>query len=99
MTAKREPRSVFVSPSGHEEPLQRGHVVSYNLFHYIGLNRTIAGAVYIDRCSMGISVLRNLFVRICGDGSRFRRAIYANGASHLTVAENLLRRLRMRVRI
>ena len=37
MTAKREPRSVFVSPSGREEPLQREHAVSYNLFHDIGL--------------------------------------------------------------
>jgi hypothetical protein len=72
-----------------EEPLQRGHVVSHNLFHDIGVNRTIASAIYIDRCSMGITVLRNLFVRICGDGSRFRRAIHANGASHLAVVENL----------
>jgi hypothetical protein len=72
-----------------EDPLQRGHVVSHNLFHDIGLDRTIASAVYVDRCSMGITVFRNIFIRICGEGSRARRAIHANGASHLKVVENL----------
>ena len=72
-----------------EDPLQRGHVVSHNLFHDIGLHRTIASAVYVDRCSMGITIFRNMFVRINGEGSRARRAIHANGASHLKVVENL----------
>ena len=72
-----------------EDPLQRGHVVSHNLFHDIGLHRAIASAVYVDRCSMGITIFRNMFVRINGEGSRARRAIHANGPSHLKVVENL----------
>ena len=72
-----------------EDPLQRGHVVSHNLFHDIGLHRTIASAVYADRCSMGITIFRNIFVRINGEGARARRAIHANGVSHLKVVDNL----------
>lgn len=72
-----------------ENPLERGHRIRWNLFRDIGAERKIASAVYLDRCSSGISVSENVFCRIANGAKGFIRAIHINGGRDIDVRNNL----------
>jgi hypothetical protein len=72
-----------------ENPLERGHLVRWNLFRDIGLQRTIASAVYLDRASSGISVSENIFHRITSECGSFVRAVHINGGRDIDICGNL----------
>jgi len=71
-----------------ETPLRRGISIVGNYFHNIGGIGSERHAVYIDRATCGISVASNVFIDIGHDPGDCR-AIYANGASDLSISENL----------
>jgi len=72
-----------------ENLLERGHRIRWNLFRDIGAERKIASAVYLDRCSSGISVSENVFCRIANGAEGFIRAIHINGGRDIDVSGNL----------
>jgi len=72
-----------------ENLLERGHRIRWNLFRDIGAQRKIASAVYLDRCSSGISVTENVFCRIANGAEGFTRAIHINGGRDIDVSGNL----------
>ncbi len=72
-----------------EDPLQRGYAICHNVFFDIGDGHEIASAVYVDRRSEGVTVFRNLCVRIASHGPVSVRAVHGNGPSWLRIEENL----------
>jgi hypothetical protein len=72
-----------------EDPLQRGHRVSRNLFRDIGSVRAVASAVYLDRASSGVTVSENLFFRIKGDRGSIVRAVHCNAGDDVLIERNL----------
>lgn len=69
-------------------PLKRGIRIQANVFHDIGGENDLNHAVYADNSTYGVSVRRNLFLRIISS-SGSGAAVYSNGTSDMVVDENL----------
>jgi hypothetical protein len=72
-----------------EHPLRRGIIIVANLFHDLGQAMPDTHAVYIDRATFGVTVRNNLFLRVGADRDWRSVAVFANGASDLSVESNL----------
>lgn len=66
----------------------RGHQVVGNYFHDIGLDSDGVYAVYMDECSAGWNISRNIFHRI-GGGNGFVSAIFTNTGYDIKIDKNI----------